>query len=663
MDDIKHKYDENVENNIVSIVIEDEYQTAKSAKGPETADFESTIDMLELRHSEKDYEWMSDIEYPVLATIVTTDASGWGNQYFQSRSFVDVKLEGTTKLDQRKCEAAKKCINQNLNNRYIFHYHKYIRGRTINALNGQISILNWWEQKINPRITGYNERKEELDVDNYGNKIAKDGNGNPADPTQEPAYRTVQEPIYDEDVVIDRYNYDVIDPRNLFTDSKYCYSPQEKNWITIRSDPSYEELKSKEKEKGYFNLDLVKEAIKGTTQTETDTSRETYNLGEQDKESKKPVVKTFDRFLRFGKMWAIVTKRDEDGYAVEIKPGYDINGNILDKAELIETIIEVARPREIGILIRFQPNPFRDTKGNSYKPICRGWCYIHPTKDIGLSDGKYLREMQIATSDHFNMGSDRVKLATLPTLMGNKNALLDNTTIYFEPQHVMEVDNIQTDLQEFKIQDNIRGTIDMISMLENQAFKLTAVSPVPSMGQLPQQASTTATAVGVAEQKTSQRANYKSLTYEYTLLNDQYWMILQMTHAFAHDKTKIKMMGEDASFLDPDEEYSFTPVTSNIEVEYNRDKKLARIDQFIGRLVKIPNPNIWKLINYLLKKAFELFGDEFPDYKDFLLDEKAPPPSEKGGPGEGQVKDLGGPPTSNQMGGEMTMPEQNVRGI
>jgi hypothetical protein len=247
--------------------------------------------------------------------------------------------------------------------------------------------------------------------------------------------------------------------------------------------------------------------------------------------------------------------------------------------------------------------------------------------------------------------------------MGNKNALLDNTTIYFEPQHVMEVDNIQTDLQEFKIQDNIRGTIDMISMLENQAFKLTAVSPVPSMGQLPQQASTTATAVGVAEQKTSQRANYKSLTYEYTLLNDQYWMILQMTHAFAHDKTKIKMMGEDASFLDPDEEYSFTPVTSNIEVEYNRDKKLARIDQFIGRLVKIPNPNIWKLINYLLKKAFELFGDEFPDYKDFLLDEKAPPPSEKGGPGEGQVKDLGGPPTSNQMGGEMTMPEQNVRGI
>lgn len=642
VDQPKHKFDESIENHLAKIVVDDEYQKAKAARQYEMTTFESILDKFECKHTEKDYEWMSDIEYPHLASIIITDASGWANQYFQSRDFVEVKLEGLDPNDKKKCSAAKKCINQTLNNRNIFHYQKYIRGRTINALHGQVYAICWWEQRYKEEITGYKSRIEQV-------------------PEMPEINREIQEPIYDENITVDRFNYEIIDPRNVFSDNKYVYSPQEKDWIIFRSEISYDKLESKKEERGYINLELAKKLFEGTSQ-ETDTAKETYNERELNKDSEKPVVKFLDHLLRFGKIWAIVKREDEDGFPIEIAPGYDELGKVKEKSVLIESILEFVYRGTNKVLIRFQPTPYRDTKGNPYKPILRGLCYIHPTKDIGLSSGRYLSEIQTAISDHFNMGSDRVKLATLPTLIGREDAVIDNTTLYFEPQHIMQVpgdpDQI---LKELKIQDNIDGTIQMIGMLDNSGQRLEAIYPT-TMGELPGKASTTATAVAGAETKTSSRSNYKSLTYEYTFNLDHYWMILQMTWAFARPKTASKMMGEDSHFFDPDAEYSYNPVTSNIETEYNKYRKLQVIDQFIGRLVNVPNPNIWKLLNYLLKKAFELFGDEFPDYKELLLDEKAGPPEAKGGRGEGQVGNIQPTPTTNQTGTPQSLQEQMVRG-
>lgn len=47
MPEIKHKFNEDVENRITKQVVDEEYAPAKTAKSLETIEFESTVDMLE----------------------------------------------------------------------------------------------------------------------------------------------------------------------------------------------------------------------------------------------------------------------------------------------------------------------------------------------------------------------------------------------------------------------------------------------------------------------------------------------------------------------------------------------------------------------------------------------------------------------------------------
>ena len=648
-DKTKHKFDEDVENLLCKDLIDGEYSVGKRAKDADLLDFDAMIDMLECKRNEKDYEWMSDIFIPEFPSLILTDASGWANQYFKTRDFVEVKLEGNEPDDSKKCIAAKRTLNQTLNRRKLYHYLKYIRARTINALYGETYALCWWEKKVNPKIIGYRDKVEELDVDIEGNEITSEG--------QIPATNVIQEPVMGKEVIFDHFNYEPIHPANVVTDNKYCYSVQEKDWVYIRSETNYENLKAQEVSKGYFNLDLVKEL---QYPTETEESKETYNKDEGKETSDKVVIKYLDRLMRLGKSWANVKTKTEDDYPFEITPGYDKDGQILEKAELVDTIMEFVISGSSKILIRFQPNPFRDTRGEPYKPIAKGLCYVHPTKDVGLSDGKNLRELQVAINDNFNMGQDRVKLATLPTLKGKRLAIEDNSTIYFEPQHVMQLDN-PDDLVEFKLSDNIQGALEMQGMLTGKMQQVSAIYPT-TMGQLPQLASTTATAVAGAETRGNARANYKSLTFEYTFLVEFYWIILQMTYQFAELETAMKIMGDVAQYFDPDADYTFSPVSSNIETEYNKHRKLQIIDQFIGRLVQFPNPNTTKLLNYLLSLSFEAFDKEFPEYKKYLLDERvSPQPKEGGMGGTEQMGKLSAVPTTNQTGTPQSSQEQFTR--
>lgn len=630
---------------IRGIVVDDEYTMSKNNQDGKFKDFEATIDMLECKRNEKEYDWMSDNFLPEFPSIVLTDASDWANQYFTTRSFVEVKLEGDNPLDKPKCAAAKKLINKVLNNRAMYHFHKYIRARMINTSIGEVYLLCRWEQEFRDKFLGY-EEVPSTSMDMYGNPLV-------APNIQVPAME--QKEKYESELVRDMFNYDVLDPRNVFPSSEYAYSAQEKEFIIVRSEKTWFQLKADEAKNGYIGIDKLR---KYTSQPEqTDTSRDTEDDEEPDLEQVNP---KFDVIERFGKFWVTIKASDENGYPTKIEPGYDKDGNVKSGADFIECIITFAQRGGESWLIRFQPTPFVDSKGKPYRPLVRGICYVHPTKDTGLNDGLLGRELQVAINDTFNISNDRIKLATMPTLKVKKYSNLDNPTIYFEPQHAIEVEDTK-DIEEFQISDNIQGALQQIQMLKGYMQQATAKYPT-TMGDVPTLASTTATAVSEAGGKSSLRTNYKSLTVEYTMLTEFYWMIMQMAWQFANPETAQKMLGDLMMAFDPDADYTFTPVSSAIETEFGKFKKLSIIDQFLGRIANIPNPNTPKVLNYLLGKAFELFSDEFPDYKNFLLDESVPPPMEEGQMSP-QMSQPNVMPTSNQNGLPMSLPEEGVRGM
>ena len=628
-------YDDSIEGHITSLVFR-EYETAARNQGGDNSDFEAVIDLLENKRNEKEYDWMSNVAMPEYASMVLTESSQWASQYFSSREFVDIYLEGDQPDDATKCQAAKKLINKTLNRKGLYHYHKYIRARTINSTAGVVYAACMWEQKLRQDHIGYQDTHTGA-FDEYGTPIIE----------RNPVYKTIP--------LTDCFNYEILDPRNVFVDNTYCYSVQEKPWITIRSEKTYEELKQAEKSHGYINLDKVKELKEGGFLSETETSKESFNKDQQEQKVHNPVTTPFDVLERYGKVWAIVVSRDDDGNPIKINPGYAQDGTIQPNAELVEAITAVLYHGSTKILIRFQATPFIDALGNPYKPIIRGICYIHPTKDVGMSDGKYARELQVGINDTINMSNDRVKLATMPVFKGKKYVTEDNDQIYIEPEHVIPLEDPSTDLQELQIRDNIGGAMQQTELFMAGMQKVLAVFPT-TMGSLPG-ADQTATAVAGTDSRTNMRANYKSLTYEYSYLLDLYWMILQMSFKFMHPETAMKLLGkEDVLIFDPNADYVYQPVSSNIEVEYSKVKKMGMIDQVLGRLVNIPNPKTPVLINKLMVKFFDLLGADYQDIRDVLLDE---------GPVGQQAAMQGGGVVSQPSSGGM-MPEgmtSNQNGI
>ena len=636
----EHFFDESLENIVTSTVYDSEFTTAESNQEGDIADYESVIDMLECRRSEKNYDWMSDVFIPELPSILLTDAGGWANQYFQSRGYVECVLEDGTPQGLEKCRAAKRLINGTLNRKDLYYFHKFIRARNVNSTAGRVFAVCWWNR--NEELVETGETTEEpTGLDQFGN------------PVDDPSLsETRQIPVMGTKTLRDSFDFDIVDPANIFTDSRYVYNIQDKDWVIIRSEKSYYELLPMEGEFGYINLGVMK-SLDDVGEDETAASKASYNKFDNKQMADKTPIKRWDVYERFGKYWVV---EGENG----IEPGIDVDGKPLDNAELAETVITVAVKGSNKVLIRFQKQRNETPSGVPYRPIVRGLCYIHPRKDEGLSDGKYLREAQIAINDNFNIGMDRVKLATLPTLIGRKYALQDNETIYFEPEHVMEVDDPTTDLKELTISDNITGTIEMNHLLASKMQQVSSVYPT-TMGDLPQ-ASNTATAVAGAESRANLRANYKSLTFENTFLIDFYSMILNMTYQYATDETKLAMMGEDAQYFDPEMDYTFTPVSSNVELDASKDRKIQRYDQMLARIAPFAqNPKIHILVNFILSRMFELQGDEFSIVRKMLLDEK-PPPMEEGTGNGTQTTDLQAEPASNQFGNLQTPQEALTRG-
>jgi len=109
----------NIERHLTSMIINDEFATAKSNQDYEITEFERIIDKIENIRAEKNYEWQSDINLGLMVSHLLTEQADWAAQEFQSRDFCDILLEGDKPDDALKAKAAKIVINKLLNVRRI----------------------------------------------------------------------------------------------------------------------------------------------------------------------------------------------------------------------------------------------------------------------------------------------------------------------------------------------------------------------------------------------------------------------------------------------------------------------------------------------------------------------------------------------------------------
>jgi hypothetical protein len=369
--------------------------------------------------------------------------------------------------------------------------------------------------------------------------------------------------------------------------------------------------------------------------------------------------KPYDYIEGYKKDWVVVTERNPETLEpMKAEPGIDDMGRIKKGAELQEIIVGFAISGSQKLLVRWHLTPYVDTMGNPYRPLVRGLCYIHPTKDGGLGDGKIASPLQSSINDTFNVSNDRVLLSTLPTLIANKYAVEDNDTIRIAPDHVIEVFNPKEDIQEFKVSDDVLGALNQIGMLKNTLQQALAVYPT-TMGNIGDiKASTTATAIAGSESRTDARSHYTSLTAEFTMLVELYWMILQMTGQFAHQDTGVKLMGEKVYDFAPNEDYMYKPLTQAIETASSKQAKNKELVSVLGYVVQLQNP---KLINMLLARILKNQGDEMEDFEKALFDETRPMrPVEGAAEGE-QGSPVPAPATSNQNAVPMSVVEGQAR--
>jgi hypothetical protein len=240
----------------------------------------------------------------------------------------------------------------------------------------------------------------------------------------------------------------------------------------------------------------------------------------------------------------------------------------------------------------------------------------------------------------------------MPVMKGKKHSMEDNSTLYWEPMHVIEVDD-PDDLVEMKISDDIIGQLRQVDFLSGKMQQTDSIFP-STMGQLPA-ASTTATAVAGTESRTNNRMNYKSMSFEYTFLTELYWMIMQMTNQFAEPETGVKLMGDKVFDFDPKREHFYKPVSQSIETESSKAQKINQLNVMMQSVAQLGQP---EPVNLIMKKIFDLMGDEPANYSRQMFPEGQPLAGAEQPPGA-----EGATPVSNQNGVEQSGLEQTTRGV
>ncbi len=646
----KSKYGAALDGTLQSVYINDELKRVQDNSRKDIDDYESMLDIIACRRTEGEYDWHSDTFFPAYTAMYLTQSALDASQLAQTRDYSDVFLEDGSPDAKKKAVAAKELINRTLNQRHLHYFQKIMRAQEIRRISPKgVVIRCWWQRIDEPVVTGFKAKPVEDDFDVYGNPIVDKS-------IQVPRMKNVMEPIVENEPLIDRFNCDVVDPRNVWYSDEYTYSLQDKRFVYLRYEKSIDELKAEEGIYGYINLDLLEEV---DPPQETDTSKESFNKEDSaQKATGKSTGGVYDIIERYGKGWVVVTERDQiTGMPLKAEPGYDEFGKIKKGAELQEICVAWAKSADNYILIRHHLTAYVDTRGNPYRPLVRGICYVHPSTDGGMGDGPVANQLQVAINDVLNMSNDRVRLSTFPVLKVNAYDAEESESVYdFRPGHRMELSDVKN-AEEFKISSDISGALNQMGVFVNNLQQGIGIFP-PQMGDTPG-GDITATATASAGAHANVRSAYQSLTAEHTMLTELYSMILQMTGKFAHPKTGEKLMGDKVFDFDPNADYYYKPVTSSIEPETSKIQKRKDITTLFGYIAQVPNSGTPRLLNMLLARFFESFGDEYEEIKNNLFNPNEPmqPPTAGGIAGGTQPE-----PMSNQSGLPMSAMEQMTRG-
>jgi len=596
-------------------------------------DFELYQSMYNLARMQTDEDWQSNTPLPEFLTEMIVQSGLEAAQEFRRRDFVEIYHESKDDKHRLAGEAKKELINRVLNKRHLHYFQKRMRASGLKNMGGKVYFRCKWERKT---ITNKSIEPTAIPLEN------------PVEGGQQEAVIAME--VSSDEVVYDRFNLDVLDPRTVKVSPEITYSLNDKKRVSIEYDTDINEMIETEELMGYFNLDKVKKALEGAEGHATDvpTGDDSEDKPDVYKWTTLKPIKAVEVHLY---EWVIV---DDDG--VSIKPGVDSQNNPVENAVLMKIIKSFVSVSDKKILVRYQRYPFRTPFGEPYCPIVMGKCYIHPTEDLGFGDGKASYPLETARNGIFNMGIDRVTLSTLPTLKAGTNSAQEfRKTWNFEPNGIMEAYD-PNDLQEFKISDDITGVNNIMSILTTAQQASNASFPT-AQGGLPL-SSTSATATAASESRTDARSFYKGLTYNNTALMEIYDRIGWMYWQFALPETAEKDMGDKIFDFNPYLDHTFKTVTEALETESSRGVKIQILDGMFVQNQQIPNKNTLKLLNYINTKKAKLLGDEYEDVNDVLFDE------EEGfvpSGGQGSPPSPEGVPATNQTGLPQGQAEQQLR--
>jgi hypothetical protein len=584
---------------------------------------------------------MSDIYMPEFLAQMLTQSAIEAGLYFKTHDFVEVYVGNDDEMSIRSAKVNKDLINNTLNRRDLWFYQKYMRAVNMKNICGVTYFRCWWEQETTEEKIGTEQVPERVGSDPEGNSVE----------------RMVEQDVMQEVVLKDHFNFDVIDPRDVFTDPSYTYSLQEKKWIILRFNATIDELETNADTMEYFNLDKLKE-VRTPPKAGAKGDKTTHHGLDNKIDAPTTPLKNWTILQRLGKHWVIVKERDEAGNVIDAKCGVDTNGKKKKGAELHEMVITFAVNDYNRVLIGYNPSRCIDARGNPYRPITRALCYIHPAKDDGMGDGKCLKELQVGINDTLNMENDRTKLHTIPIMQGNQHDITDNESLEWKPGAFWQTESGNV-LTEVQVGGDVNGALNQILMYKNAMQQASGIS-AETQSKLAAP-TTTATATANQAQRSDTRSNYRTLTMENTGLSDLYWFITQMAAQYMKEQTAYEVLGEDIQFFNPYIDFTYKPLSASLNDDASRQAKVQNWISILGYIANDPERRA--AVDYILGEVASLMGKEYEGFHNkFFADTQAPPPMESMGGGEQgqQPQGGGGMPPTNQSGVEQTMQEAQL---
>jgi len=627
-----------------------EYTTGEFNNTQDNIDFEAALDMFDNIRTERDYDWQSNIPIPEFLNAIQGQTADDANAYFARKEFVSVNVQSKEQEDIDSADAAKDMIDKTLARTDLDFFQKYIRLSQTKNIGGRSYVRGWWEHDIKTTRVPVKQLTVLEDHDINGNLKT--------DPGQESGVleQTIEQDF--NEVIIDRFAFDVIDPRNIVYSSEYQYNIRNKNWIDLRYDTTVHELKRNAKTMGYINIDKL-EGVKLSGETDVKTKTIDWDSrGTAKRDNDITPVKNLMVIERWGMDYAIVNERDENGLPTDIDYGYDEKGEQLDNAVLVHLVQNIAvlnGESSEKVLIRHELNPYKDNFGNPYIPLARGLCYIHPTKDRGFGDDVGSRGLQKAINDTFNANNDNTLMGMLKIIKQPEGFDEDEMPLRIEPMAIWPAG---TEVIDFPT-----NTVPALNQMEMLTAKFNETNARDSG--VPVLSSAAATTVARAEKQVNVRSQYKRLVFEHTMMGNLYWMIIMMSAQFMLAETAIDILGEETALaFNADLDYHYKPISESIETDSTAGAKIDRLNTALGYVMNSQNTKAPVVANGILKKIFKLMGKEEEEITKELFDENSPlqQPSGGGGAQPGQVSPVGSP--VNQGGGaQPTQQAQNIGGV